>query len=178
MRVLLIALALALSACATEPRQMQVPGDSAHPVLGDPNSMWRLHAAASTADRTAAHACLVARNGGCDDLIQKSCNGSYDEDLQSPALARQCDWRAMVVWEDEALASLADLRGKFGGEGLKQLNDDETAWERSMLDDVGIGMDMYEGGSLAGPVGAHIRARAVAQRAAYLYEIQQMTEGE
>ena len=84
----------------------------------------------------------------------------------------------MAVWEDVTLAILADLRSKYSGDGLKSLNDDETAWEASMLDDVGLGMDMYEGGSLAGPVGAHIRARATAQRAAYLYEIQQMMSGE
>jgi hypothetical protein len=40
-----------------------------------------------------------------------------------------------------------------------------------MLADVGLGMDYYTGGSIAGPIGAHIRARATAQRAAYLYEI-------
>ncbi|MFT3728680.1 MAG: hypothetical protein QM759_12720 [Terricaulis sp.] len=178
MRALLVAVMLMLGACASAgPQQMQIPGDRTHPVLGDPNAPWRTRTGASPADVEAARACL-ARGDNCENFVQAPCLTAYDEDERSPALGRQCDWRAMAVWEDVILAILADLRVKSSGDGLRQLNDDETAWEASMLNDVGIGMDMYEGGSLAGPVGAHIRARATAHRAAYLFEIQQMMSGE
>jgi hypothetical protein len=178
MRALLVAAALMLGACASAGAdQAQTPGDSAHPVLGDPNAPWRTQTGASAADVETARACL-ARGDNCENLFQTPCLNAYDEDERSPALARRCDWHAMAVWEDVILAILADLRRQYGSDGVTKLNDDERAWEASMLDDVGLGMDMYEGGSLAGPVGAHIRARATAQRAAYLYEIQQMTSGE
>jgi hypothetical protein len=71
-------------------------------------------------------------------------------------------------------AILAELRGKLGDDNLRNLNESQDAWDRSMLADVGLGMDYYSGGAIAGPIGAHIRARATEQRAVYLYEIQQM----
>ena len=176
MRRLLIAGALLLGLCAcAAARQMQIPGDNAHPVVGNANAPWR--AVGESSDRAVAHACLIS-SANCESLIQTTCLSGYSADEQSPALARRCDWRAMAAWEDEVLALLADVRGKLAGDDLKNLNDAETAWETSMLADVGLGMDLYSGGSLSGPVGAHIRARATALHAAYLYEIQQMVSGE
>jgi hypothetical protein len=174
MRALLVALSLVLGACATaSAQQMEIPGDGAHPVIGDPNAPWRQRAGASTAEVAAAHACL-ARGENCERLIQQPCLDAYDEDQRSPALERTCDWHAMSVWEDEVLALLTDLRGKLSDGDLKNLNDSETAWETSMLADVGLGMDYYSGGSISGPIGAHIRAISTERRAEYLYEIQQM----
>src|SRR5262249_36650694 len=149
------------------------PGDSAHPVIGDAHAPWRAHANAG--DRDIAHACLL-RGENCEDAIQSVCRRPVDPQDYTSAIARQCDWRAMAAWEDEILAILTDLRARYGGDGLQQLNEDQAAWETSMLADVGLGMDYYSGGSLAGPVGAHIRARATAQRAAFLYEIQRMVD--
>jgi hypothetical protein len=167
MRALLIAAALAFTTCASA---------GAEPVIGDPNAPWRQQAAgASPADHAAAQACL-ARGGNCEMLFQTPCLNAYDEDERSPAVARRCDWHAMAVWEDEIVAMLSDLRSKLGGDDLRNLNASEAAWERSMLADVALGMDYYSGGSISGPAGAHIRARAAAQRAAYLYEIQQMVD--
>ena len=80
----------------------------------------------------------------------------------------------MAAWEDEIIAMLAGLRAKLGGNDLKNLNDSETAWETSMLADVGLGMDYYSGGTISGPIGAHIRAISTERRAEYLYEIQHM----
>jgi hypothetical protein len=164
MRAVLMAVALMAGSCASANAQ----------VLDVPNSLWRTHTEHLVSDRAAVHACLVAGEGGCESLIQTACLRAYDEDSRVPALARQCDWRAIAAWEDEILAMLARLRSKLGGDNLRNLNDSEAAWERSMLADVGLGMDYYAGGSISGPIGAHIRARAAAQRAVYLYEIQQM----
>lgn len=170
MRAALVALVLVLvlAGCATP----SVP-QAAHVADGPP--LWRMHTENLAADRRAAHGCLVS-GANCETLIHDTCVGVYDENSRSPTLDRQCDWRAIAAWEDEMNAILADLRGKLGDDNLRNLNDSQSAWDRSMLADVGLGMDYYTGGSIAGPIGAHIRARATAQRAAYLYEIQQMVD--
>jgi len=166
MRATTVALVLVLGAFAA-PSLAQ----PAHVADGTP--LWRIHAENLAADRRAAHACLVSGEH-CDTLIHDACVHAYDEDSRSPALDRQCDWRAIAAWEDELNAILTDLRGKLGGDHLRNLNDSQNAWDRSMLADVGLGMDYYAGGSISGPIGAHIRARATAQRAEYLYQIQLM----
>src|SRR5262245_3232580 len=137
MRALLVGLAfLGLCARATaEPAQ--VPGDAVHPVIGDANAPWRQRAGAAAADHVAARACL-ARGDNCETLFQTPCLNAYDEEERSPAVARRCDWHAITVWEDEIIAILEDLRAKLGGNDLHQLNDSETAWETSMLADVGL----------------------------------------
>jgi hypothetical protein len=62
--------------------------------------------------------------------------------------------------------ALARLRPHLDGVDASQ-----SAWEASMLADVGVGMDALTGGALAGPVGAHIRARETATRALYLRDL-------
>jgi hypothetical protein len=176
MRAWLVALFCAVSPHSSAgAQQMQAPGDSERPVIGNADAPWRSqNSGAPLGDRAIAHACL---EGGakCENVVQAACAGAAgDLDTESPAFQRQCDWRAMAAWEDEIIAMLADLRGKLDGRDLNNLNDSETAWERSMLADIGLGMDYYAGGTISGPIGAHIRARATAQRAAYLYEMQQM----
>jgi hypothetical protein len=167
MRAAIAALVFVL-ACA-----MPSTAQPAH--IPDGTPLWRIHTENLAADRRAAHTCLVSGRN-CENLIHDGCVGAYDEDSRVPALDRQCDWRAIAAWEDEMNAILADLRGKLGENNLRNLNDSQEAWERSMLADVGLGMDYYAGGALSGPIGAHIRARATAQRAAYLNEIQQMVD--
>ena len=166
MRAAIAALVLVLAACATPCR-----AQPAHVPDGTP--LWRMHTENLAADRRAAHDCLT-RGAHCETLIHDACVGGYDEDLRSPALDRQCDWRAIAAWEDEMNAILADLRSKLGDDNLRNLNDSQDAWDRSMLADVRLGMDYYSGGTIAGPIGARIRARATEQRTVYLYEIQQM----
>ncbi len=68
-------------------------------------------------------------------------------------------------------AMLAQLRGRLAGRDLANLDASHRAWEASMLAKVTLLMDHYEGGSLAGQVGAHARARAISQRARYLADV-------
>jgi uncharacterized protein YecT (DUF1311 family) len=166
MRAAIAALVLALTACAglSFAQPVHVP---------DGTPLWRIHTEHLAADRRVAHACLVSGEH-CEVLIHDACVSAFDEDSRVPALDRQCDWRAIAAWEDEMNAILADLRSKLSGDNLRNLNASQEAWDRSMLADVGLGMDYYTGGSIAGPIGAHIRARATVQRAVYLHEIQQM----
>ena len=138
--------------------------------------LWRVHTEHLPADRAIARACLNDHRTGCEDVIQAGCRGAHSEDAQSPVLDRQCDWRAIAAWEDEMNATLAALRTQLSGRDLANLETSQRAWNTSMLTDVGLGMGRYEGGSLAGPVGAHIRARATAERAQYLEEQLRMTE--
>ena len=165
MRAAFAALVLVLAACAAASAQ----------TIGNPNAPWRAHAVTLEGDQWAAHNCLQS-GINCENSLQQGCLSAHGQDEITPAIERQCDWRAMAAWENEIMTLLADLRGKLDGDNLRHLNESEDAWERSMLADVGLGMDYYAGGSISGPIGAHIRARATAQRAAYLYEIQQMVD--
>lgn len=167
MRLAIAALVVAVAACET-------PSPTRAAESGTP--LWRMHTEHLGADRAVARACLNENGTNCEDVIQAGCRGAHNEDAQSPALDRQCDWRAIAAWEDELNATLAVLRSHLGGRDLAKLEASQRAWNDSMLADVGLAMDRYEGGSLAGPVGAHIRARATAQRAQYLEELRGMTE--
>lgn len=142
----------------------------------EPTSVWRMHTEHLADDRALVHNCLSVGNGMCDRVVQEACVAGFSEDARGPALDRQCDWRAIAAWEDEMNAILATLRGRLSGRDLANLNASQEAWNTSMLADVGLGMDFFEGGSLAGPVGAHIRAQETAQRATYLDSVQMMTD--
>lgn len=135
--------------------------------------VWRRNTAHLTADRALVRACLD-RNGDCLRVVQQACLGNPDR--RTAAEERTCDWRAMAAWEDEVAATLADLRAQLTGRNLENLNASQRAWEVSMLADVSVGMDLLEGGSSAGPEGAHIRAQAEAQRGIYLDEIRRLIE--
>ena len=171
MRLAIVALlglaALGLAACETP--NTRETASRAPP-------LWRVHTEHLVADRALARACLNDHRANCEDVIQAPCRGGFSEEAQSPALDRQCDWRAIAAWEDEMDATLSALRSELSGRDLANLETSQRAWETSMLADVGLGMDRYQGGSLAGPVGAHIRARATAERAEYLEEQRRMTE--
>lgn len=153
------AMAICVAACASA---------SAGPVIGGANTLWRRDVTHLAADRALVRACL---EGGkdCVGVVQAGCIG--DPDMVSAAQERLCDWRAMAAWEDEMLATLTALRAGLSTRDRRNLETSQRAWEVSMLADVGLGMDAYEGGSLAGPMGAHIRARATAQREIYLEDM-------
>ncbi|MES1199231.1 MAG: lysozyme inhibitor LprI family protein [Pseudomonadota bacterium] len=144
------------------------------PALAQPvangTPLWRMHTENLAGDRAMIRTCLAGDEAGegygCALVVQAACLSSHDPDDIVPALQRQCDWRAIAAWEDEMNDALAHLRGRLDGVDASQ-----SAWQTSMLADVGVGMDALEGGSLAGPVGARIRARATAERALYLRDL-------
>lgn len=142
----------------------------------DGTPVWRLHTEHLADDRARAHACLETAGKTCTAVIQDVCRASIDEDYRTPASERMCDWRAIAAWEDEMNALLASLRSQLGGRDLDNLEQSQRAWNESMLADVGTAMDLYEGGALAGPAGAHVRAIATAQRARTLADLQGMLE--
>jgi uncharacterized protein YecT (DUF1311 family) len=140
----------------------------------DPVPVWRMETGHLAADRETARNCLANGRNDCSHIVQDACSGPAGEEGASNALSRRCDWRAIAAWEDEMNASLAFLRAHLHGPDLARLNASQRAWNVSMLKDVGLGMDYYSGGSMAGPIGAHIRAEATAARAIYLDYLKSM----
>ena len=165
MKVLAVLALLAIAACA-----------AAQPT---PPDLWRMDTTHLAHDRALARACLDDEGReDCTPLIQYSCLVSIPEEGRTPAAQRACDWRAIAAWEDEMNTTLAAMRSSLPTEDLRRLEASQQAWSASMLADVALGMDHYEGGALAGPVGAEIRARATAQRASYLDRMWRMLGGE
>ena len=138
--------------------------------------VWRMQVEYLEADRELVRTCLSTADAGCENIVQNACGAALDEDSRVPATERNCDWRAIAAWEDEMNASLVVLHARLSGRDGANLDASQRAWDKSMLADVGLGMDFYQSGSLAGPVGAHIRARATAVRAIYLYDIRMITD--
>jgi uncharacterized protein YecT (DUF1311 family) len=138
-----------------------------------PTPVWRRDTHNLAADRAAVRTCLTEKLRGCAEIIQDAC---IDPD-SIPAQSRQCNWRAIAAWEDEMEVTLAALRANLGGRDLRNLEASQRAWDASMMRDVGAAMDMLEGGSLAGPVGADVRAHATAQRVEFL-EMLRLNDGE
>ena len=161
MRILLAAV-LALAVCVTP---------SAFAQQAQP--LWRRDATHLAADRAVALACLSA-GGDCSNAVQHQC--APGGGVRSAAEGRMCDWRAIAAWEDEIEALLARLRAALSREDAAKLDESQRLWNASMLADVGLAMDVYAGGSLAGPVGAHVRALALVQRAQYLEEYRRLRE--
>ena len=158
-----LVLALALTACA--PALAQTPSHAP--------DMWRFHTEHLGADRVLVRQCLDAGSHARERVVQDVCLAAYGEDDRVPALERQCDWRAMAAWEDEMTVTLAKLRKQVNA---RDLGASQREWQASMLADVGMGMDIALGGSLEGPVGAHIRARAEARRVQDLEDLAAMFE--
>jgi uncharacterized protein YecT (DUF1311 family) len=156
-RVILAAIALLAAACACVSAQTPAPPP-----------LWRQHTEHLAEDRQLARSCLLEAQRSCDEVIQDACNSDLEYE---PAGQRLCDWRAIAAWEDETNAMLEQLRGRLRARDRENLEASQRAWEASMLANVRLFMDHYEGGSLSGQVGAHVRARATSQRARYLADL-------
>jgi len=161
-RVILAAIAVLSASASAAQAETSVP-------------LWRHHTERLAEDRQQARMCLLEAQRSCDDVIQDVCNSELEHE---PAGQRLCEWRAIAAWEDEMNAMLERLRGKLEGRDLANLEASQRAWEASMLANVGLVMEHYEGGTLAGQVGAHVRARATSQRARYLADVLVMTGDE
>jgi uncharacterized protein YecT (DUF1311 family) len=164
MRACLIALSLLAAGCAGASAQ-QAP---------DPAPVWRMHTEHFDEDRERARRCLSESARGCDDEIQEACAGGDGAEGNTNAAVRACNWRAIAAWEDEMDSLLEQLRQRLDGRNLENLEASQRAWEASMQADTRAVMDLYEGGSLSGLAGAHVRAHATSQRARYLADLLMM----
>lgn len=157
MRVVLVALLALAAACGGAAAQNEAP-----------QPLWRRDTTHLAADRQLARSCLQEAQRSCENAIQQACGAA---NAFEPAGQRLCNWRAIAAWEDEMEAMLVQLRQRLEGRDRENLDASQQAWETSMLANVRLAMDRYEGGSLAGQVGAHVRARATAQRARDLADV-------
>ena len=170
-RRLFLALLFVLAACTSAPSATK-PGAA---------PLWRNDTSHLGADRALVRTCLTRANAGgatesCRSVVQAECMGAVAEDGRVPAVERRCDWRAIAAWEDEMAVTLSALRTKLGPSSIAELNASQKAWEASMLADVALNMDLYAGGSLSGPMGARVRADAVASRVIFLEEFRSRVE--
>jgi uncharacterized protein YecT (DUF1311 family) len=167
MRFVALALVLVLGACAASVAQ---------PVSNSqPTPLWRVHTEHLADDRVLVRGCLDRGEDSCQAIVQRACQDATSDEWTLGS-QRQCDWRASAAWEDEMDAILTWLRAHLRDDDLARLEQSQRAWSASMLSDVGLVMAYYESGSLSGPVGAHVRARAVAQRTQYLNDLRALAE--
>ena len=157
MRVVLVALLTLAAACGGAAAQNEAP-----------QPLWRRDTTHLAADRELARTCLLEAQRTCENVIQRACGAANEFE---PAGQRLCNWRAIAAWEDEIEAMLVRLRQRLDGRDRANLDASQRAWEAAMLANVRLVMDRYEGGSLSGQVGAHVRARATSQRARDLADV-------
>ncbi|MGH6951930.1 MAG: lysozyme inhibitor LprI family protein [Vitreimonas sp.] len=162
MRVLLVAMLALTGACGGGEWRNDAP-----------QPLWRRAPAYLEADRQLARTCLQDAQRACEDVIQQACGA---ESSFEPSAQWLCDSRAIAAWEDEMEAMLVRLRPRLARRDRADLNASQRAWVASMRANVALAMDRYEGGSLASTAGAHVRARATAQRARYLADMLLMTD--
>jgi len=139
--------------------------------------LWRQDLSNLSADRALVRACLdrQAQTGEperCLAVIQRECEAGEP----NPAWQRHCDWRAIAAWEDEMASDLSALKAKLDLKEAAKLETGQRAWTSSMLADVGFAMDRFAGGSLAGPIGAQLRAQETAERVIFLEQLRALIE--
>jgi hypothetical protein len=156
-----VALAFLVSACAA------VPAASAQKPLWDGRG--------SPEGRAAIRACLDRQRmeGGLERCRAAGSIAPSPDEIG--AAARQRNWAVIDNWEKEMDVTLAWLRENGPREDVDA---SQHAWEASMLADVSVFMNMYDGGSLAGVVGSEVRADAVITRVLFLEKLRQQIEAE
>jgi uncharacterized protein YecT (DUF1311 family) len=124
-------------------------------------------------DRAITQACMSEEGRSCETVVQQACWAEAEarhEDLTG-VFARACDERALAAWEIEMNAALAALRGKLAGRDLDDLERSQSAWRDSMRADAQMAVDSFQGGTGAGRAAAEVQARATAQRALFLAQM-------
>jgi uncharacterized protein YecT (DUF1311 family) len=167
---------LALGAAA-----LAFPADAAQSELMPASPLWRIDVSHLKADRHLVRTCLSADkpNGqfeNCVHVVWDACNAASQDDDTQRVSSRHCDWRAIAAWEDELAVTLAELRLRLSRSEMPELDSAQKGWQSSMLADVRLQSERYAGGSLAGSVGAHVRAEAVARRVVFLEEFLHLVE--
>jgi len=170
----------AATAQAPKPPRPQIFGLGPNPDAPKGAPLW-WHAG-SAGGQAAIRACLTAnRTAGTLDrcmippetCVAQAAAPDPDDDrdhagpLDFPGGVRACWWAYIDDWEQEMARSLSWLHANGYGEALDQ---NQKAWEASMLSDVGMWMS-DTGGSMSGMLGARIRARQTAQRVLFLEDL-------
>ena len=90
-------------------------------------------------------------------------------------LDRVSNWVIIDDWESEMKVALSWLHANGPADDVDVA---QRAWEASMLADVSVYMNMYEGGSHVGLVGSIARAEAVMDRVVFLEKLRRQIETE
>jgi hypothetical protein len=163
--VRLIALALLLAGCTAAPQ----PATGQQPA--DPPTLWAGHG--SAAGRAAIRTCLDRERTAGDLAACRQSPMSGSSENSSAGADRVRNWAIIDDWENEMAVTLAWLRENGPRDDIDA---SQRAWETSMLADVSVYMNMYEGGALAGLVGSIARAEAVMDRVVFLEKLRRQIE--
>lgn len=175
LRTSLLALAFVLAGCAT-------PGDgpAAEPASPPPTrSVWDGYGSVET--QAAIRACLDRERAEGD---MNTCTSVRAPPSASPGPRerlgffnmRQASWVTIDDWEAVMDQSLAWLREHGPTEDI---NASQEKWMAAMIADVGLYMDMFEGGSMSGQmaeIGAGIRSSRTVERVLFLEEYRKLLE--
>ena len=159
---LFVALTLLLTGCAAAP-----------PPATDSASLWA--GRGSEAGRAGIRACLERERAEGDLASCRPALARGTSEFSSAGVDRVSNWAIIDDWESEMEVTLAWLRTNGPADNVEA---SQRAWEASMLADVSVYMNLYEGGSLAGLVGSIARAEAVMDRVVFLEKLRRQIDNE
>jgi len=146
------------------------------PAFAQPQELWRRDTANLAVDSAAVRACLTVDGAGLDgclNIVQSRCRP--DPETWNSASERMCHWRAIAAWEDVMAEQVVRVR-TANGAAAASIDAAQTAWSASMIADVRMVSDPYEGGSMQGMIAATERARATAARTIWLVQFARALE--
>lgn len=165
----LVALTLVLTGCAAAPS----PAIDSPQAVADEAPLWA--GRGSAAGRAGIRACLDRERMDGDLATCRRSPAVGTSEFGSAGQDRVNNWGVIDDWEGEMQATLVWLRANGPTEDVDA---SQRAWEASMLADVSVYMNTYEGGSLAGLVGSIARAEAVMDRVIFLEKLRQQIGSE
>lgn len=129
----------------------------------------------SVAGQASIRACLERERAAGDLASCRAEPMQGSSEYSSTGADRVSNWAIIDNWESEMKITLAWLREHGPADDV---DTSQRAWETSMLADVGVYMNMYEGGTLSGLVGSIARAEAVMDRVIFLEKLRRQIENE
>lgn len=166
---LLMALTLLLTGGAAAP-----PTAPANvPAAAEPAPLWA--GRGSAAGRAGIRACLDRERAEGNLASCRPALARGTSEFSSAGIDRVSNWAIIDDWESEMKVTIAWLRANGPADDV---NASQRAWEASMLADVGVYMNMYAGGSIAGLIGSIARAEAVMDRVIFLEKLRRQIEAE
>lgn len=180
MKIWLAALSMLFGAagCASQRPQFQAEPSAAFQSQSSIPSIWAGRGSAEA--QRAIRECLERERAQgdinlCIDARPSTNPGAFERPSGLLNL-RQMSWVTIDNWEVVMKQSIAWL---YEHGPRKQIEDSQAKWEASMLADIGLYMDMFEGGSMSGEmarIGAEIRADATIERALFLEKFRALLE--
>lgn len=166
---LFVALTLLLTGCAAA----LPPAPVSAPAVTEQSPLWT--GRGSAAGRAGIRACLDRERPEGDLASCRPAPARGTSEFSSAGLDRVSNWAIIDNWESAMAVTLVWLRANGPSDDVDA---SQRAWEASMLADVSVYMNMYEGGSLAGFIGSIARAEAVMDRVIFLEKLRRQIESE